>query len=202
MAGANQHLTYTDKNLVNVIDISYLRIRVSHPNGTEALITKVAGDSKFIVGFDELKCFLMSQDLMDVKITGIGKQINGLYYFDSMEGNLFKNSVDSFNNTKLNWHKRLGHPSDQAKQTREPFPLSEHKSTSLGELVHLDLWGPYRVVSKEGHSPTIDQFEGDLRHPQGSNGSASENEMVATFGDETTLYEDGDVGKIVWQNVF
>ncbi|GJR18123.1 RNA-directed DNA polymerase, eukaryota, reverse transcriptase zinc-binding domain protein [Tanacetum coccineum] len=32
-----------------------------------------------------------------------------------------------------------------------PFPLSEHTSTSLGELVHLDLWGPYRVVSKEGH---------------------------------------------------
>ncbi|GKE92066.1 hypothetical protein Tco_1573161, partial [Tanacetum coccineum] len=78
MAGANQHLTYTDKNLVNVIDISYLRIRVSHPNGIEALITK-------------------------------------------------------------------------DKQTREPFPLSEHTSTSLGELVHLDLWGPYRVVSKEGH---------------------------------------------------
>ncbi|GJS73439.1 ribonuclease H-like domain-containing protein [Tanacetum coccineum] len=89
MAGANQHLTYTDKNLVNVIDISYLRIRVSHPNGTEALITKVgnlkltnfltlydvtvvpeysvtlvsihkvARDNKFIVGFDESKCFLM-----------------------------------------------------------------------------------------------------------------------------------------------
>ncbi|GKD64583.1 ribonuclease H-like domain-containing protein [Tanacetum coccineum] len=37
------------------------------------------------------------------------------------------------------------------KQTREPFPLSEHKSSVLGELVHLDLWGPYRVVSKEGY---------------------------------------------------
>ncbi|GJT36748.1 putative reverse transcriptase domain-containing protein [Tanacetum coccineum] len=88
--GANQHLTYTDKILVNVIDISYLRIKVSHPNGTEALITKVgnliltkfltlydvlvvpeyfvtlvfvhkvARDNKFIVGFDESKCFLMS----------------------------------------------------------------------------------------------------------------------------------------------
>ncbi|GJU54683.1 ribonuclease H-like domain-containing protein [Tanacetum coccineum] len=176
---ASQHLTYTDKNLVNVIDISYLRIRVSHPNGTEALITKVgnliptnfltlydvpvvpeysvtlasvhkvARDNKFIVGFDESKCFLMSQDLMDVKIIGIGKQVNGLYYFDSVEGNLFKNGVASSNNTKLNWHKRLGHPSNQvltvlrndlffennnaenipcdicqkAKQTREPFSI-------------------------------------------------------------------------------
>ncbi|GJR20552.1 putative RNA-directed DNA polymerase [Tanacetum coccineum] len=179
---------------------------VSHPNGTEALITKVgnlnltkfltlydvlvvpeysvtfisvhnvARDSKFIVRFDESKCFLMSQDLMDVKIMEIARQVNGLYYFDNVEGNMLKFGNFS-NNSKINWHNRLGHPSDQvlsilkndlifeqtnidnipceicqkAKQTREPFPLSEHKSTVLGELVHLDLWGPYRVVSKEGH---------------------------------------------------
>ncbi|GJW09636.1 hypothetical protein Tco_1575463 [Tanacetum coccineum] len=40
-SGSNQHLTYTDKDLVNVIDIFYLRIKVSHPNGTLAFITKV-----------------------------------------------------------------------------------------------------------------------------------------------------------------
>ncbi|GKA84028.1 nucleotide-binding alpha-beta plait domain-containing protein [Tanacetum coccineum] len=86
---------------VNVIDISYLNIKVSHSNRTEALITKVgnlvltkfltlydvlvvpeysvtlvsvhkiAKDTKFIVGFDESKCFLISQDLMDVKLMGI-----------------------------------------------------------------------------------------------------------------------------------
>ncbi|GJY10051.1 ribonuclease H-like domain-containing protein [Tanacetum coccineum] len=38
----------------------------------------------------------------------------------------------------------------RAKQTIEPFPLSDHKSKTLGELVHLDLWGPYRVPSREG----------------------------------------------------
>ncbi|GJT35936.1 putative RNA-directed DNA polymerase [Tanacetum coccineum] len=189
---------------VNVIDISYLNIKVSHPNGTEALITKVgnlvltkfltlydvlvvpeysvtlvsvhkiAKDSKFIVGFDESKCFLISQDLMDVKLMGIGRQVNGLYFFDKLEGNILHSNMS--NSTLFNWHDRLGHPSDQvleelkhdlylknnidnksceiclkAKQTREPFPLSEHKSTALGELVHLDLWGPYKVVSKEGH---------------------------------------------------
>ncbi|GKC09970.1 hypothetical protein Tco_1001580 [Tanacetum coccineum] len=74
---------------------------------------------------------------------------------------------------KLN---RLGHPSDQvlmilknvigignvfdsspcevcheAKQTMEPFPLSEHKTYSLGEIIHLDVWGPYKVRSMEGY---------------------------------------------------
>ncbi|GJY61445.1 ribonuclease H-like domain-containing protein [Tanacetum coccineum] len=121
-SGANKYLTYTDKNLVNVIDISYLRIKVSHPNGTEALITK---------------------DFMDVKIMGIGKQVGGLYYFDSIKGILFENSK---NNKNVPYE-----ICQKAKQTREPFPLSEHKSSILGELVHLDFWGPCRVVSKEGY---------------------------------------------------
>nr|GEW10998.1 ribonuclease H-like domain-containing protein [Tanacetum cinerariifolium] len=38
----------------------------------------------------------------------------------------------------------------RAKQTRELFPLSDYNSKTLGELVHLDLWGPYRVHSREG----------------------------------------------------
>ncbi|KAJ0566002.1 putative RNA-directed DNA polymerase [Helianthus annuus] len=33
---------------------------------------------------------------------------------------------------------------------REPFPLSQHKTKGLGELIHLDVWGPYKVKSKEG----------------------------------------------------
>ncbi|GKC45249.1 ribonuclease H-like domain-containing protein [Tanacetum coccineum] len=41
MAGANQHLIYTDKELDNVIDISHLKIKVGHPNKTEAYIYKI-----------------------------------------------------------------------------------------------------------------------------------------------------------------
>jgi len=111
-SGANQHLTYTDKYLVNVIDISKLGIKVSHPNGTEALITKVgnmiltkhltlydvlvvpeycvslmsvhkvARDSKFVIAFDESKCYVLPQDLREMNVLGIGKQKDGLYYFD------------------------------------------------------------------------------------------------------------------------
>ncbi|GJZ45908.1 hypothetical protein Tco_0593504 [Tanacetum coccineum] len=102
MAGANQHLTYTDKDLVNVIDISYPGITVSHPNRTKACITKVgnmvlnktltlydvlvvlkycvslmfvhkvARDNNLIVAFDESKCFVLPQDLRDIKVLGIG----------------------------------------------------------------------------------------------------------------------------------
>ncbi|GJU36840.1 ribonuclease H-like domain-containing protein [Tanacetum coccineum] len=137
-SGVNQHITYTDKNLIDVIDISYLKIKVTRPNRTEAFITrienmpltdyltlydvlvvpeycvslmsvhKVARDSKLVIAFDEMHCYVMNQDLRKGKILGT------------------------------------------TKQTREPFPLSDHVSTELGELVHLDLWGPYKVTSREG----------------------------------------------------
>ncbi|GJZ33407.1 RNA-directed DNA polymerase, eukaryota, reverse transcriptase zinc-binding domain protein [Tanacetum coccineum] len=90
---ANQHMTYTDKELDNVIDISHLRIKVGHPNGTEAYISmirnlrlsngltlydvmvipeycvtltsvhKLAKENKMIVAFDENKCYFLNQDL-------------------------------------------------------------------------------------------------------------------------------------------
>ncbi|GJV29880.1 ribonuclease H-like domain-containing protein [Tanacetum coccineum] len=204
---ANQHLTYTDKYLVNVIDIFKLRIKVSHPNGTKALITKVgnmkltkhltlydvlvlleycvslmyvhkvARDNKFVVSFDESHCYILPQDLREMKVLGIGKQKDSLYYFDGFQGNDlgFEKTRFTCNLTKEIWHCRLSRPSDQvmtviksdivfektkedkfceicqkAKQTREPFPLSDHSTTTLGELVHLHVWRPYKVVSKEG----------------------------------------------------
>nr|GEV75516.1 ribonuclease H-like domain-containing protein [Tanacetum cinerariifolium] len=152
-SGANQHLTYTDKLLVNVIDISKLGIKVSHPNRTEAVITK---------------------DLKGMSVLGIGNQIDGLYYLNDPQGTGLGFEKPICNLSKYICHERLGHPSDhvlkvlendlaldnsdldhceiyqRAKQTREPFPLSEHKSSVLAELVHLDLWGPYKVTSKEG----------------------------------------------------
>ncbi|XP_021730752.1 uncharacterized protein LOC110697676 [Chenopodium quinoa] len=72
------------------------------------------------------------------------------------------------------WHQRMGHPSEKvlkllppvsnfvrknksvcdvcprAKQTRDSFPLSENNASSLFELVHIDLWDPYKVPSSCG----------------------------------------------------
>ncbi|GKA80052.1 hypothetical protein Tco_0786648, partial [Tanacetum coccineum] len=109
--GVNQHMTHTDKNLVNVIDVSYLKIKVSYPNRIKAFSTKignmpltnyltlydvlvmakycvslisvhkVARDSKLVVAFDEMYSYVMNQDLRAGKILGTCKQIGGLYYF-------------------------------------------------------------------------------------------------------------------------
>ncbi|GJS39297.1 putative RNA-directed DNA polymerase [Tanacetum coccineum] len=206
MAGENQHMTYTDKELDNVIDISHLKIKVGHPNRNEAYISKIGNlrlsngltlydvmvipeycvtlifihklvkENKFIVSFDENICYFLNQDLNLKNVLGIDEQCEGLYYY-SDKGIKSNSSTLKFQCmlSQHDWHCRLGHPADpvlnvlkdslnfdksdntgcceicqRAKQTREPFPLSDHKSKNLGDLVHLDLWGPYKVTSSEG----------------------------------------------------
>ncbi|GJX01893.1 ribonuclease H-like domain-containing protein [Tanacetum coccineum] len=175
---------------VNVVDIFNLGLTVGHPNGTQALITKIedlkinnnitlydvlvvpeytvsllsvhklSRDNKLFVGFDESNCYI--QDLKANKIMGIGRQFNGLYLFDVDKACkiVSNNCISSCFVSKSLWHQRLGHLSDQvldvlktslnlnsqtasdhlcdtcnkAKQTREPFPLSDHKSNKIGRV--------------------------------------------------------------------
>ncbi|GJR75338.1 ribonuclease H-like domain-containing protein [Tanacetum coccineum] len=99
------------------------------------------------------------KDLKRENVLGTGSEVGGLYMF----------------NTESLWHNRLGHP------------LSEHKVIALGELIHLDLWGPYKVPTIDGfslssHKTFFDDFEtgdqtsrpnDDGREPSSSNTSSS-----------------------------
>ncbi|GKA37011.1 ribonuclease H-like domain-containing protein [Tanacetum coccineum] len=80
---------------------------------------------------------------------GTCNESGGLYVFDEDKNVL---SILS-KNIGLKYDKHVS-PCDiclKAKEIRDPFPLSDHKSISVGDLVHLDLWGPYRVVSRDGY---------------------------------------------------
>ncbi|GJW21020.1 ribonuclease H-like domain-containing protein, partial [Tanacetum coccineum] len=130
-SGANQHLTVSNVGMFNIVDISELKFTVGHPNGTLAIISHV-GNLKLtnnVILYDMLVvpgyC-----DWKREKVLGSGSETGGLYMFDMN------------NDCYVVCH--------MAKNTRELFPLSDHKSKSLGELVHLDLWGPYRVPIREG----------------------------------------------------
>nr|GEY08843.1 putative Gag-polypeptide of LTR copia-type [Tanacetum cinerariifolium] len=124
---------------------------------------------------------------VSANMAGIGSEATCLYLFDveqcgkSVVG--LANSTFMCHASKQLWHSRLGHPSDhvlsvlsskfglkydkhvspcdichQAKQTREPFPLSDHKSLFVGDLVHLDLWGPIRC-NRTPKVPSDDERE-------------------------------------------
>nr|GEX10939.1 ribonuclease H-like domain-containing protein [Tanacetum cinerariifolium] len=99
-----------------------------------------------------------------------GSKNGGLYLFDSpypisSSCQTIANQTATCYVSKSLWHNRIGHPSDQAvdvlqsnlnftkdfhifpcdichkaKHTREHFSLSDHTSTAIGKLVHVDLW--------------------------------------------------------------
>nr|GEU39637.1 ribonuclease H-like domain-containing protein [Tanacetum cinerariifolium] len=138
-------------------------------------VNKLIRNSKTYVGFDEDMCY--SQDLKKKKFLGTGSELGGLYLYDMVRDYYVgkSNMVTQFHVSKLIWHIRLGHPSSQvlsvlhndldisksssipvceachrAKQTMDPFSLSNHKYKTHGELVYLDLavW-VYLVKTKD-----------------------------------------------------
>jgi len=110
----------------------------------------------------------------------LGEEIRGLYLIKSeTNGTLFQlfvphnhTPVPCLSLSKL-WHCKLGHPSSQhiakiqslpyksptsicsvcpqAKQHRSSFPLSTTLAVKTFELLHVDIWGPYKTVTYDGY---------------------------------------------------
>ncbi|GJY99742.1 hypothetical protein Tco_0517172 [Tanacetum coccineum] len=174
-----QHMTYTDKELDNVLDISHLKIKVGHPNGTEAFISKIGNlklsnglvlydvlvipeyyvtlisvhklvkENKIIVTFDESICYFLNQDLNLKNVMGTGNQCEGFSHPAEPVLNVLKESLQIDNKDQNVYCENF----QRAKQTRELFPLSDHTSKFLGDLVHLDLWGPYKAFKLKSNTP-------------------------------------------------
>ncbi|GJW45516.1 ribonuclease H-like domain-containing protein [Tanacetum coccineum] len=122
-------------------------------------VNKLIKDSNSFVGFDEDKCYV--HDFKRETTLGIGSESGGLYPF-ALDSDRLGHSTDQVLvvlKKELNMSKSFSVSScevcHRAKQTKEPFPLIDNKSKSLGELVHLDLWGPYRVTNREGFRATL-----------------------------------------------
>ncbi|GJT34797.1 ribonuclease H-like domain-containing protein [Tanacetum coccineum] len=111
-------------------------LAVGHPNGTLAKITAIKSLrlTSGIVLFNVLVILEYSVSLLSVN-----KMIKDSKFFVGFDEH--KCYIKD-----LNLEKIMG----LAKQTREPFPLSDHKSKLVDDMVHCDVWGPYRVISKDG----------------------------------------------------
>ncbi|GJX99108.1 hypothetical protein Tco_0356127, partial [Tanacetum coccineum] len=109
MAGANQHMTYTAKGLDNVVDISHLKIKVGHPNRTEAFISKI-GNLKLSNGLTlyvmdlNLKNILGTRDqceghttIMNKSVSSSSSEFGGISVTADFPIN-FGNDADSSNN--------------------------------------------------------------------------------------------------------
>ncbi|GJW38483.1 ribonuclease H-like domain-containing protein [Tanacetum coccineum] len=223
---SNEHLARL-MNLLNNNGVSTANANmlVGHPNGTQALITKIidlkiniditlydvfvvpeytvsllsfhklSRDSKLFVDFDESNCYI--QNLKANRTVGIGRQFTSFSLFDvdnacKIVSNII--IVTCFVSKTL-WHQRLCHPADQvlnvlkttlsldshstpdhlcntcnkAKQTREPFPLSDHKSSKIGRVSSND---DGTELSPDNHgnddSETTSMDETNNTHPEGN----------------------------------
>nr|GEX02608.1 ribonuclease H-like domain-containing protein [Tanacetum cinerariifolium] len=128
--------------MVNLVDVSDLKLTVGHLNGTLAKITHV-GNLKLnndVMLFDVLVIPKYTVSLLSVhKLIKDSHPTNQVLKL--LKGSLNLSNID---------HEGPCEVCHKAKQTRDSFPLSESKSNFFGQLMHLDVWDPYKVISREG----------------------------------------------------
>ena len=119
--------------------------------------------------------FFLLQDLFTGKVKEIGEEKGGLYILKSsqlIDTGQHRSFVAVKNSAEGEvWHKRLGHiPMSVlrkidifahkrdfqlkccnicplARQVRLPFPNSSTRSLQCFDLVHMDVWGPYKITT-------------------------------------------------------
>lgn len=132
-------------------------------------VSQLTRDSHCSIQMSDKLCTI--QDRITKTLIGAGEQLSGLYFFRSMDVavTLMAGRTDRLSKDVL--HRRLGHPSHKvvdklhisgfssssvfnnkacevcirAKHSRDVFPLISNKTTTPFELIHCDLWGPYRT---------------------------------------------------------
>ena len=135
-------------------------------------VSQLIDDSHGFVRFTDSLCAI--QDLRSGSLIGACERKDGLYYYRGIP-TVCAVTVSDISVFEL-WHRRLGHPSDkvvkllpaisnsscrkhlsqtcivcpQAKQSRPSFPISYNKASRMFELIHCDLWGPYKTPSSCG----------------------------------------------------
>lgn len=136
---------------------------------TLIFVSKLMKHSNCFAVFTDSICVLQDRSLKT--LIGAGEEHHGVYFFrDVAQASRAVGSDD-----QLLWHRRLGHPAFsisstlsslssvlnkacsspcdvcfRAKQTRDVFYDSINKTSQCFELIHLDVWGPYRVPSSCG----------------------------------------------------
>ena len=133
-------------------------------------VSQLLTQSQFIVYFTNKLCIIQDHTLKN--LIGAGVQSNGIYFFRSVPTPWSQANSVGLTDLGMLWHRRLGHPSMKVlhllpglssnkhykcdincsicfmgKQPRNIFPLSTNKASALFELIHCDIWGPYKILS-------------------------------------------------------
>lgn len=162
-----------------VLDNGLKMLNVLHvPDFNHNLLSihKLAKDNGCDVTFHADKCLIL--DSASKRLRGMGEIYNGLYYLTQVGTIPHKAQCLQVESTKHDdqlglWHQRLGHTPTQklqlisgiknqlrgadlvcltcpmAKFTKLLFSQSNSQATERFELVHIDTWGPYKVLARK-----------------------------------------------------
>ncbi|WVY98728.1 hypothetical protein V8G54_030879 [Vigna mungo] len=136
-------------------------------------MSQMIDQTKCVIQFTDKLCVM--QDHTSKMLIGVGERKDGLYLYHGVQ-RATAYQTHTQNHLDL-WHKRMGHPSfkvvqlipnvsssgreclnkvceicERAKQTKDKFPLSTFRATTIFDLIHCNLWGPYRTPSSCGAS--------------------------------------------------
>lgn len=147
---------FEHKNVLFVPDLRYNLISIS----------QLVADLDIVMQIANMGCVL--QDRTTRSLIGAGELRDGLYFFRRLP--CFKALHMNKDEAEDVWHQRLGHPSNgifdllpvvgnmskdfsvsetcmKAKHCREVFHSSDNKSNEIFDMIHCDVWGPYRTPS-------------------------------------------------------
>ncbi|XP_071719591.1 uncharacterized protein [Rutidosis leptorrhynchoides] len=137
-------------------------------------VPKLTKDNSCVAPFYSQFCVVLTTR----KVVGMGKRMVNLYYlinvpmhqsyqklvklvlqagkdcrFFSFSQGVCASSSKVMHSYSL-WHHRLGH----AKLTKLPFQSSDSHFDTMFQMIHIDVWGPYKVVT-EGKYRVADKFQ-------------------------------------------
>ncbi|KAK9062368.1 hypothetical protein SSX86_019554 [Deinandra increscens subsp. villosa] len=190
-SGANQHMVMSENGIFNKIDVSEFNIKIKHPNGTNATVTKIgnfklsekvilydvfvvpeyhvnlmsvyklARDNKLKVTFDEKNCYIQDSRTKSTLVTG--SQVDGLYFC----GNASEPLTMCFNSyySENLWHSSYEddkRPDDDGRVTSDCTGSDQH---------------PSAIDRTEGNS-TEQQPNSSSQNAEGIDTSSTPNEEV------------------------
>nr|GEV95210.1 reverse transcriptase domain-containing protein [Tanacetum cinerariifolium] len=168
-ASASDHMTPVDESIYDPYELK-IKPQINLPNGETSVISHVDLTTKKVRGLGRLKAGLyhlvnIPSEQVD---SGFKKMVyNTMQTFAlSVENNVVNKYVS---NSYALWHHRLGHVSDSklkhikeifvsismeclgqclscpmAKFTKIPYDLSDSHSANIFDLIHINIWGPYK----------------------------------------------------------
>lgn len=148
-----------DFSLKNVLLVPELRCNLIS-------VSQLVQDADCMMQIANIGCVIQGRLLRN--LIGAGELRNGLYFFRRLK--VFRALSTNKDGAEDVWHQRLGHPSNkvfdllpvgvkrvkdfsacdvclQAKQCRNMFHSSDNKASEVFEMIHYDVWGPYRTPS-------------------------------------------------------